>query len=144
MALCIHSKLLHCLIVHDQSLLALVEAVVHRVWRYFAAVLALTHAQFVYVLLESWIVIVFHNLLYEWVTKKKVKAYLNYSIQGLLERLTVLAEASLQINCVLSGAKCSCHKKRRDLRAFSAFWMAIFVHRIGINPENVSQALCIE
>ena len=41
----VHPQLFHCLFVEDQALLALVEAVMHRVWSYLTTVLAVACAQ---------------------------------------------------------------------------------------------------
>ena len=41
----VHPQLFHCLFVEDQALLALVEAVMRRVWSYLTAVLAVACAQ---------------------------------------------------------------------------------------------------
>lgn len=61
-ALYIKPQAIESLLVHDQSLLALVEAVMHGMRTDLPAVLTVTHAQLEHILLKLLITVVLYNL----------------------------------------------------------------------------------
>lgn len=107
--------------------MAFVEAIVNRMRADRCTVLAFAHTQSVHMVLIMLVFVVLY--------------YFLETVQGLGHRLPVVAEAPLQPDGVLGWTQHRLHEFWRRARALRELLVIDAVHRVGVDPEDVSESL---
>ena len=77
----VHAKTAHCLLIHYKFIITFIQAVRHRMWAYFGAMLTTAHAKSIMVIVEMFVIIILD--------------YFFESFDCLIKWLAILAKSSL-------------------------------------------------